>query len=85
MKSDFTKQINTINQARLFLNNLLEDNLMFHLESNPHEILNSNEEPLFTTEQANLLELRLSEVFDKLDDPCEYVVEHPLYIKMTQK
>ena len=72
---NFTKKINSIQDAQAFLTFLNDTDQMFHLEEDPREIIkNTTKQRLFTEEQCVNLENRLDEVFDYLDDPCEYAM-----------
>ena len=47
---------------------------MYHPEDDAHDII-TNEGKLFTADEADLLNERMSEIFGILDDPCEYVLK----------
>lgn len=59
--------------AKLFLQLLYEDGLLFHPEDDPAEISNEGF-PLFTDDEVELLRLRMGEVHQHLQDPCAWAL-----------
>jgi hypothetical protein len=54
-----------------------QEGLLFHPEDDPSTVINANG-PLFTAEEAEALRQRIDEVYEFMDDPCEYI------LKMTE-
>jgi len=73
-KTYFMIHIHREDQAKEFLDKLYEDGFMYHPEDDAHDIINDKGE-LFTADEANLLNERMDEIWEILDDPCEYVLE----------
>ena len=81
MKSIYTKQINNEKEAKLFIDNLFKEKLLFHPETDAHKVIDAKtNKPLFTKQEADLMNLRLEELFTNLEDPCKYIIEHETYI-----
>ena len=74
IKTYFKVHINKENQAKGFFDKLYEDGLMYHPESDAHDIC-TIEGPCFTIDEADLLNERMDEVFKVMENPCEYVLE----------
>ena len=74
---DFAKKINSAQDSKDFLTFLNDSDQLFHPEDNPREIIkNTTGLRLFTEEQCVNIENRLNEVFEYLDDPCEYILDN---------
>lgn len=59
--------------AKLFLQFLYDDGLLFHPEDDPAEVSNDGV-PLFTDDEVGLLRLRMGEVHQHLKDPCAWAL-----------
>jgi hypothetical protein len=72
----FKKSITNKEESKEFLIFLNETDQLFHPEEDPRDIIkNSTGEKLFTEEQSVDLEIRLDEVYEYLEDPCEYILK----------
>jgi hypothetical protein len=78
MKSYFTTPITTEDDSKNFIHSLHKDGLLFHPEDDAHDIKDHKGEYLFTDEEAFELNNRLEEVYDYIEDPCEYIILHGL-------
>lgn len=85
MKPYFRTPITCKEEAEKFFDNLNADDLLFHPEDDPCDIIklvetNPNKyEPLFTLREARYLRDRLDEAWLHLADPCEYILENFIY------
>jgi hypothetical protein len=49
--------------------------MIFHPEDNPADVINNaTGQALFTPEQVELVRQRIDEVYEVMDDPCEYIL-----------
>jgi len=49
--------------------------MLFHPEDNPADVINNaTGQPLFTSEQVEQVRQRIDEVYEVMDDPCEYIL-----------
>ena len=71
----FKNKITTIQESKDFLTQLNQTDQLFHPEEDPRNII-SNNKPLFSEEQSVDLELRLDEIFEYLEDPCQYILDN---------
>lgn len=72
----FTRKVESIELAQQLLQELIAENLFFHPEDAPSSIIDSCfGTPLFTYKEAILLNQRMLEVYDYLQDPCAYAME----------
>ena len=78
----FKKVITNVEESHLFLDRLQSDYPMLHPEDDMNNIIeNSTGERTFTEEQAEDLHNRYDEVYEYLDDPCEYILKiNKIYI-----
>ena len=80
MKEYFNKPIGSKEQVEDFLNKLHSDDLLFHPEDNPKDIIIKDADgkfvELFNKEECKLLDQRLKEVWEHYDDPCEYIMDN---------
>jgi hypothetical protein len=58
---------------------LSTENLLYHPEDDANDILvkesDGNLVNLFTKEQGDLLNTRMDEVFEHMDDPCQWIMD----------
>ena len=75
--TNFTKPINSMQEAKDFLTFLHDSDQLFHLDEDPRDIIkNATGLRLFNEEQCTNLEARLEEVFEYLDNPFEYILDY---------
>jgi hypothetical protein len=73
MTDVYTTPIRTEADAEGFFYQLHQLGRLFHPEDNPAEVVNGASGGwLFTNEQAQHLRARLDEVYEVMNDPCEY-------------
>jgi hypothetical protein len=71
----FKKTITSKRESEDFLTFLNTTDQLFHPEEDPRNIIiNSTGELLFNEEQSVDLENRLDEIYEYLEDPCEYIL-----------
>lgn len=81
MKSYFKVPLTSKAEVEGFFWNLFSDNLLFHPEDDPKNIVRVSElnlkrsEPLFTADEIVQLRARLDEVWDIYDDPCKFILD----------
>ena len=62
-------------EAEAFFAALKENDKLFHLDDDPFDLLHHpTQERTFTDEQAHLVELRVNELHNVLDDPFEMLM-----------
>jgi len=54
-----------------------QEGLLFHPEDDPSSVINAHGQ-LFTAEEAEALRQRIDEIYEFMDDPCEFI------LKMTE-
>ena len=72
MKTYFEKPITSLNDARIFFDNLAADRVLFHPEDSPESIVDGFGLALFTPEECDALNQRIAEVYLFDVDPCAY-------------
>ena len=72
MKNYFTAPITSLAEAHAFFDQLHADGLLFHPEDAPESVVDAFGLALFTSDECDVLELRLLEVSLFDEDPCEY-------------
>ena len=76
MNAIFTTKIKSVNDAEIFFFNLWQLGLDYHPEDNAHDVINGKtKKPLFTKDEADLMNQRMEESFIYMDDPCEYLLD----------
>ena len=86
MKKYFKKEITNETEAKNFLYELYKDDIGFHPESDPRDIIKAGDEGfVFTLEQCRYLDLRLEEIYKYMEDPCKYIMEVLYTIFATTK
>ena len=58
-----------------FITSLYTNNKLFHFDDDPSEQTDKNGNTLFTVEECELLNKRIDEIFEILDDPYELAVQ----------
>ncbi len=90
MKEYFLKQITTREDAEQFYTKMYHDDLLFHPEDDASDIMVyvespcpsaggptiHSEYPLFTEEEAQLVNERIDETWVVMKDPCKFILEN---------
>jgi hypothetical protein len=71
----FKTSINSEGQAIEFFNKLYIDNLLYHPNDDAHNICKNDNSPLFTNEEAELVNERMDEVWLVIEDPCKLILK----------
>lgn len=66
--------IQTEADAEGFFFCLEQDDKLFHPEDDPATVINAHGR-VFTDDEAQLLRLRIAEVYGVMDDPCGYILD----------
>jgi len=78
MKTNLKRKISTIDEAKLFLNELIINNEIYHPEDDAHDIiwnLPENQKP--TNQECNQLNYLMDEIFELDDfDPCGFIIDN---------
>ena len=74
IKSYLMVHIHREDQAEQFFSKMYEDGILFHPEDDAHTIMNHDDTPLFTNDEAILINERMDEIWDVVEDPCNYVL-----------
>ena len=59
------KPITTLHEAKLFIEGLVRNDLIFHLEDDPFDIIDMNGERTFTDKEATVIDKRVQEIYGK--------------------
>jgi hypothetical protein len=73
MKHYFLDPIKSESDAEGFFFCLHQDGLLFHPEDDPFDVVNKNGR-VFTDSEAHAIRQRLDEIYQFMDDPCEYAL-----------
>jgi hypothetical protein len=82
MKTYFKTPITTKKEGEDFFRQLHKDNLLYHPEDSAHDIIEVTPGTIdetcntFSLAEADELDKRMDEVFDVLDDPCEFILDN---------
>jgi len=69
---NFEKAIKTRKDGEAFLRSLVQSDMSFHLEDNPRDVINGHTgEPLFTEQEAILVDARVNELYQLDWSDCE--------------
>lgn len=74
----FNQKIKSHDKAKKFIKRMVDDDLLFHFDDDPRDIItkyNEEYEQLFSENQCKHLDRRVNELFRYLGDPFEYVCE----------
>ena len=79
MKNKFLKKpITTTQEAKAFIETLEKENLLFHFDDDPFDIIDMDNKRTFTDEEAKLIDERVQELFDQewgeFEDPHGYAL-----------
>ena len=69
----FLTPIKSESDAEGFFFCLDQEGLLFHPEDDPSSVINANG-TLFTAEESEALRQRIDEVYEFMDDPCEFIL-----------
>jgi|TARA_B100001750_G_C15469386_1_gene578946 hypothetical protein len=67
--TDYSVPLKTVNDCEGFIKNLHKEGKLFHLDDDPSDI------GIFTDEECDNLNERLTEIFELMDDPFDLCVE----------
>jgi hypothetical protein len=73
MKPYFLTPLLSLSDCEGFFFCLEQDGLLFHPEDDPANVINANGR-VFTDQEANAIRQRVSEAYEFMDDPCEYIL-----------
>lgn len=73
MKTYFLDPIKSESDAQGFFFCLHQDGLLFHPEDDPANVINAQGQ-LFNPEEAKALMQRIDEIYEFMDDPCEFIL-----------
>ena len=65
----------TVEDAKSFINNLFNEDKLFHFDNDQREIINITGEFIFTEEECNLIDDRLTEMFSLNFDCYSYALK----------
>jgi hypothetical protein len=73
MKPYFLTPLTSLADCEGFFFCLEQDNLLFHPEDDPANVINANGR-VFTDQEANAIRQRVSEAYEFMDDPCNFIL-----------
>jgi hypothetical protein len=73
MKPYFLNPLTSLADCEGFFFCLDQDGLLFHPEDDPASVINANGR-IFNDEEANAIRQRIGEVYEFMDDPCEFIL-----------
>ncbi len=82
MKDYFKTPIKSLSDAEGFFFQLEQDDLLYHPEDAPEQIYNAHGR-IFTDAECVLIRARINEVYEFMDDPCEYILTLDTYRTIT--
>ena len=74
-RSYFATPIESREEAHAFLRQLDAEGLLFHPEDSPSSIVDDQGRSLFEKPEADLLVLRMNEVYAFDNDPCAFILD----------
>ena len=71
-------QIKSIEDVKTFVQYLIDNDQLYHFEDDPIDVININDEAVFTPHECDLLNKRINEIcaLNMLEDAFEYSLEH---------
>ncbi len=75
MKTVLPIEIKTQEDIVNFLKELHKNDELFHLEDDPYDIIDINQNPLFTDWEAHRITELMKQVFKICDDPCAIALD----------
>ena len=72
------KEIKTTEDVKAFVQYLIDNDQLYHFDDEPSDIINSNNEAVFTIEECNLINQRIEEIYaiDSIEVAFEYANEY---------
>ena len=75
MNPYFLRPIKNENDAMVFFFVLEQGGLLFHPEDDPASVVGWHGRPLFSALECVHLKRRIREVYEVMDDPCQYILD----------
>jgi len=71
-------QIKSIEDVKNFVQYLIDNDQLYHFEDDPIDVINNNDEPVFTPYECDLLDRRINEIceLNMLEDAFNFALEH---------
>ena len=71
-------QIKSIEDVKAFVQYLIDNDQLYHFEDEPIDVININDEPVFTPYECDLLDRRINEIceLNMLEDAFNFALEH---------
>jgi hypothetical protein len=73
MKPYFLTPLTSLADCEGFFFCLEQDGLLFHPEDDPASVINEQGR-IFNDSEANAIRQRISEAYELMDDPCEFIL-----------
>ncbi len=73
MKPYFLTPLTSLADCEGFFFCLEQDSLLFHPEDDPANVINEQGR-IFSDSEANAIRQRISEAYEFMDDPCEFIL-----------
>jgi hypothetical protein len=74
MRDYFLNSIKSFADAEGFFFCLHQDDLLFHPEDDPSIVVDRSGALLFTDAEALMIRQRIDEVYEVMDDPCDFIL-----------
>ena len=74
LKMNFHNPIKSQNDAEQFFYDLENEGLLFHPEDDPATIINDQGKLIFASDDVELINQRIDEVYMFMVDPCEFII-----------
>lgn len=70
--------IKTIEDVKAFVQYLIDNDQLYHFDDEPNEVINSDNEATFTSNECKLLNKRINEICElyMLDEAFEYALDY---------
>ena len=70
--------IKTIEDVKAFVQYLIDNDQLYHFDDEPSEVINSDNEAIFTLDECKLLNERINEICElyMLDEAFEYALDY---------
>ena len=71
-------QIKSIEDVKTFVQYLIDNDQLYHFEDDPIDVININDEAVFTPHECDLLNKRINEIceLNMLEDAFNFALEH---------
>ena len=72
------KEIKTTEDVKAFVQYLIDNDQLYHFDDEPSDIINRDNEAVFTIEECNLINQRIEEIYaiDSIEAAFEYANEY---------